>query len=1414
MNKPKTLITMWCLGVVLAMLPTQSRAAFDLRIYGAGAALGGFDIPGTAVADLIADDTYPDAPNAVETVTGVAGEGGIALIELTTGRFEFQQAFNGFSMGQSGLDNYGGAASALLYPPATGNYTFYTRSDDNSNLYLSSDESRSNLSLIAQEDGCCSPLTDNASEPIALEAGKAYYIEILWKEGGGGDGFQVGWSFEGGPAEVIPGGYIQRDISSYALGINNIPPADGLITTPGNFTSFEALEPFIPERGSHNLVAEFDFDGVASIQWEVNTGSGFVAIEGANAPILTVEGDVANDQNRYRVKVNDETSSAEYLVTIEPDTEVPVVDSATHGGNPNGLLIKFSEAVTESTATDLGNFSLDGSSLPNDTVATLSEDGLTLTLLGSFDFKIGDSKKLVISGITDRAASPNSIEETEFTIDYSSGGAIINTDGLLSYWNFEGSYNDVAKSLPGNASTVDDNGVAGTGVSFEAGGPGGTYGLFNGQGDTSLVEIPNSDDILADGEDFSVTAWFRVDTFDKNWQAIVAHGEGNDWRIHRNGGNNDQLAFKGGSAEPRGASAVSPINDGEWHHVAGTVTDSGEGILYIDGLLVQSLATGSIASNGSTRMMIGGNPDTAGGAFRTWNGGIDEVTLWNRALTEDEVATLASSGSLAGGSLGPISIKTQPVGIADIPEHQEVELKVETEGSTTGLGFQWYFTPDGGDEAMPVEGATSGTYKFIAAPSRSGTYYAIASNWFSEATSESAPVSIMADTEAPTLSAVAGSPLNNSVTITFSEPVDGATAGDVGNYSIEGLDITGVTIVSSTVVNLATEQQAEGTKYNLTISGIQDLAETPNTADDSGSFNSFKLGKGGLTVLFYEDNGGQFTDFFPDNRGTGNYPDGFAPFGTGVNMADIRSRLSTVTTYFESPATGDINVNPPGNVIDNYAQVVFGYIVPEQSGNYRFAIGTDDNSELYLSTDEDPGNSTLIASETGWNAVREYDNTGNQSEPIALEAGNRYYVEAIMAEGGGGDNLAVAWSFSADGDPAALGNGTQPIPAEFLWSFLPVNDQIQLVAPSPADGDTGVYFDNTSISFGLRDGLNNVIDPESVVLKINNQDVEANVTKDGEETSVSYAGAQNYAMGATVNVTVSYTNTDGQEGSISWSFETESIPSLQYAAPLSGAGDAGMLVTARQGLDDNGGTRPNNTESAEAQIAENWGNIDFEADDVRVDFINHNQDVGGGAGRFGDDINMAEAGLMSESSTDSITWQVITYIEFPEAGPVTMTVNSDDGFRVTHGEDPAISDDDMELGVFSGGRGASDTTFRFLVPEPGIYPFRLLWYEGGGGANVEWWTQDSAGVRHLINNPADDSAFNAYTTASPITMVGAPTEASITAVSSEGGNISITYTGTLQSAPSVSGPWTNVDGASSPHSEAIGEGAKFFRVVP
>ncbi|MCX8108564.1 MAG: hypothetical protein N3G20_07155, partial [Verrucomicrobiae bacterium] len=84
----------------------------------------------------------------------------------------------------------------------------------------------------------------------------------------------------------------------------------------------------------------------------------------------------------------------------------------------------------------------------------------------------------------------------------------------------------------------------------------------------------------------------------------------------------------------------------------------------------------------------------------------------------------------------------------------------------------------------------------------------------------------------------------------------------------------------------------------------------------------------------------------------------------------------------------------------------------------------------------------------------------------------------------------------------------------------------------------------------------------------------------------------------------------------------------------------------------------------------------------------------------------------TEFTTINIAMEAITYVEL-QPGTYTMVVNSDDGFRVTTGN---VFDrlQEIILGQYDGGRSASDTVFSFTVTKAGVYPFRLVYFQGGG----------------------------------------------------------------------------------------------------
>jgi len=86
------------------------------------------------------------------------------------------------------------------------------------------------------------------------------------------------------------------------------------------------------------------------------------------------------------------------------------------------------------------------------------------------------------------------------------------------------------------------------------------------------------------------------------------------------------------------------------------------------------------------------------------------------------------------------------------------------------------------------------------------------------------------------------------------------------------------------------------------------------------------------------------------------------------------------------------------------------YISPSSTGTYNFYVASDDYSELYLSTNQDPVNKSLIAYVNGYSGLDIYDKFPTQkSVDISLEVGNVYYLEAFHKEGGGSDYLSVAW---------------------------------------------------------------------------------------------------------------------------------------------------------------------------------------------------------------------------------------------------------------------------------------------------------------------------------------------------------------------------------------------------------------------
>ena len=131
----------------------------------------------------------------------------------------------------------------------------------------------------------------------------------------------------------------------------------------------------------------------------------------------------------------------------------------------------------------------------------------------------------------------------------------------------------------------------------------------------------------------------------------------------------------------------------------------------------------------------------------------------------------------------------------------------------------------------------------------------------------------------------------------------------------------------------------------------------------------------------------------------------------------------------------------PSNAGDNYVQRLRGWIEAPATGAYRFMIASDDNSELWLSTTEDPADMRRIARVDAHTGPRNFSRNANRtSAPITLIKGSRYYIEARHCEGNGDDHLSVGWLVprSKFGEPFVV--GSTPTAAFTLELFESIPD--------------------------------------------------------------------------------------------------------------------------------------------------------------------------------------------------------------------------------------------------------------------------------------------------------------------------------------------------------------------------------------
>ncbi len=813
-----------------------------------------------------------------------------------------------------------------------------------------------------------------------------------------------------------------------------------------------------------------------------------------------------------------------------------------------------------------------------------------------------------------------------------------------------------------------------------------------------------------------------------------------------------------------GSAATIP-DDGKWHHIA-VVHENGVALrYYVDGELgeTRDYTSGVIFTRTQTFFTLGAEP----GGGLAYTGSLDRLKVTSGVLTPDQFDSRPTVGPVADS---------------------------DNDGMPNDWETKYGLNPnDASDAAKDCNnnGVTNlDEFKANLDP---------------------------CDATAPALVSTKATGTFDTVNLTFSEVLDPATATNAANYAISpSLAISAVSYKSK-VVTLTTAKQAPGTAYTVAIKDVADPSKNKVAADTKGEFYSYMMGTQGLLKFSY----------WGDATGGEQIP------GTPVDNLYADPRYPASPDLVGAVYSFNSRDFFPDDAHELYGATIEGFITPTESGDYRFFIYSDDASQLYLSTDATEANLALIAEETSCcNNFTEPDSP-RTSEPISLTAGRKYFTRLVYKEGGGGDYGQVAWRKEGDTTAAA---SLRPIPGKYLSSAveLPMPSEGAYITRTPAPNATAVPPIPT-ITIVHSDGKTPWT-ADNVTLKLNGVAVTPTFSKENNVATVTYKPAALLPSKATQTITLGYTDPSGKPATEEWSFET-----LAFTGPTQD------LVKSYDGL-----------LLGTAKFTADAGGKSGKAGDYGIDF---------GTGNKGkQSVWVYDASFLNEATAKDelsiVAWQKLHSVNNSSLfwGNSPSSSGSERGFQVHTPWDTGgtlyfdtagccdattqrINASIAEFADYSGDVTWWQDWHHLVVQKKGAV--KEIWIDGklflSGEStsplptdfNQLYWGYckgDDAGLTGIIDDAAIFSTalteadiaklaagtlpnalggtaklmaywdFNDAKAAAPPTLSAARTATGLT----------LTFTGTLQSATAVNGPWTDEAGT-SPATLPVTGTQKFYR---
>ena len=225
--------------------------------------------------------------------------------------------------------------------------------------------------------------------------------------------------------------------------------------------------------------------------------------------------------------------------------------------------------------------------------------------------------------------------------DYTGYGS---KDGLIAYWPLNERRSETARDIHGSLSTRLHGDVEGN-VTTDVRGisSSGAYRFEDTQAAVNVSDDPALNP--ADTGNMTLSAWVRPEGSQPEFATVAAKGLNNGYQMHldSSSGDNRYPTFEQGAGNEVDWGA--PLSNGEWYHLVAVyknLSSDNYAELYVNGDLKEN-DTLTIAAASGDNFGIGNNLQTSD---RHFNGSIDEVRLYDRALHGDEVRNLYKSAGV------------------------------------------------------------------------------------------------------------------------------------------------------------------------------------------------------------------------------------------------------------------------------------------------------------------------------------------------------------------------------------------------------------------------------------------------------------------------------------------------------------------------------------------------------------------------------------------------------------------------------------------------------------------------------------------------------------------------------------------------------------------------------------------------